>query len=448
MSNNLTGEFLDELFKCSISRKTFLDTIIPCLKKNYLPNESYQKVWKEIVEIYRSPINTNRNLPTIGLLCEALKRDKECLKIIGRIRRIVELDYEGTKKSLQDYIKQNMFVESHGELADIYNQGNFQQAYKLFMDSAKRINDFSLNTAKSDRIFANFKSRNRDRILNQNNIRIRIPTGIDSLDELMDGGPETGEFTMFLADSGVGKSILLNTIGVNAARFGINVYHEQVEGTKEQVMGRYDACWTGSLYKEIKKGELPEKTLKKIYRVIKNISGEIFVNAHEQFGNRTMVDVRNSLIELLREFDIKLLLLDYFELFDPGDGRKYSASEERFRQTAIGRFCKNLATEFNIAVVTVTQSSSIPPEMLNDPDFVITRFNLSEDKGKIRPVDNFITINQTKDEKKLKVCRLYTDKFREHESGDVIPLAQNLGRARFYDRKKTFSMFLVEEDEE
>lgn len=446
MQEQLNEEFLHELFKCSITKKSFLDTLIPILKINYLPDENYQKVWKEISDLYQS--GEAKTLPTIGVLSESLKKDKNCLKIVGKMRRIVDLDYDGVTRALEEYVKQNMFVEGYDTLGDIYNQGDKEKAYQIFVETGLSIQKFSLQAANYERVFGGFKSRNMDRIMNRNNTRIRIPTGIEPLDEIMDGGIETGEFTLFLAESGKGKSTLLNGIGTTAARYGFNVDHEQAEGTKEQCLNRYDANWTGSLYKEIKKGEIPEHNLKKIYKVIKDISGEIFVHSHEKFGTRSMADVRFSLMEILKEYPVHVLILDYLELFEPGDGRKYSPSEERHRQQAIARACKNIAMEFNIAVVAATQASSIKSEFLNDPDFVINREHLSEDKGKVRPVDNFITINQTRDEYKLKTCRLFCDKLREHESNQVIPIAQNLARARFYDRKRTFEIFLNEEVED
>ena len=99
-----------------------------------------------------------------------------------------------------------------------------------------------------------------------------------------------------------------------------------------------------------------------------------------------------------------------------------------------------LAMEFNAVVHTATQSSNIPEEQKNDPEFVITRAQLNEDKGKCRPMDVFVTINQTRDERKEEIMRLYIDKAREYKSGDIIYICNNFAYARFYDRKRTMDM--------
>ena len=145
---------------------------------------------------------------------------------------------------------------------------------------------------------------------------------------------------------------------------------------------------------------------------------------------------------------IDVIIIDYLELLEVGDGHNYSPGEERFRQAKLAKGMKMLAMEFNAVVHTATQSSNIPEECKNDPEFVITRAQLNEDKGKCRPMDIFITINQTRDERKEEVMRLYTDKIRDYKSGDVIRIANNFAYSRFYDRKRTYELMDIEDDED
>lgn len=442
MNEFLSEFFLDELFKCTLTKKSFLQVCIEYLKSNYLPDENYQKVWDEIVKQY----NINDRVPTIGNLSLELRKDLKCLKILGKIRKIPVPDYESALNSFEQFIRQNRFIELYDKVGDTYNQEGKDKAYLTFYKGAEEMAKFTLKGASYDKIFGEFNKRHIHRISNREKVP-KVPTCVETLTDKMDGGKQFGEFTMYLGDTGVGKSMLLIGEGISAARVGYRVAHFQAEGTRQQCLDRYDAAWVGALYRDIKIGEVEEERFKKAKKIVSSMGkGEIYVETVEKFGAISLMDVRNSLIAMNKLYGrIDVVILDYFELFNPGDGRKYAPSEERFRQTAISRGLKNLAVEFNIDITTATQSSSIPPEMLNDPDFVITRFNLSEDKGKIRAVDNFITINQTRDEKKNKTARLYLDKMREHGSGDTIHIAQNLARCRFYDRKRTMELFLNED---
>jgi hypothetical protein len=108
---------------------------------------------------------------------------------------------------------------------------------------------------------------------------------------------------------------------------------------------------------------------------------------------------------------------------------------------------KTLAMEFNAVVHTATQTNDISPEERNDPEFVITRSNLNEDKGKARPFDYVFTLNNTIDERKEGFMRIYVDKAREHAGDSIIHICNNFAYSRFYDRRRTLSMDWDEEDD-
>lgn len=132
--------------------------------------------------------------------------------------------------------------------------------------------------------------------------------------------------------------------------------------------------------------------------------------------------------------------MSYLELLEVGDGVRYSPGDERHRQQKLAKGMKTLAMEFNAVVHTATQANDISPEERNDPEFVITRSNLNEDRGKTRPFDYLFTLNNTIDERKENFMRIYVDKAREHKGDQVIHICNNFARSRFYDRKRTLEL--------
>lgn len=444
--SKLDLDFLDELFSATIKKKSIFLIVSEYLKESYLPEKSgYEEVWEEISRFYKSMDKA----PTLGALSQKLSSKDECLDIIGRMRDLPNIDYEVVLKTFEEFIRRNKFVELYEDVGNTFNKGKTskdkEKAYVAFKKSAEEFSNFSLKKALNERIFRDFDKRQLERLLHEHSES--IPHGIDLLDYYMDGGGQKGETTLFLGDSGVGKSQLLIHCGVNIAKRGYNVAHFQAEGTKKQVQDRYDACWSGTLYRDMKFGNIDSKKLKVLANTIKKLKGEIFLECRERFGSWTINDIRNSLIEMIKNYGrIDVLILDYLELIEPGDGKTYFNSDERHRQQQLGRLLKNLAVEFNIYIITATQASALPPETKEDPNLFLTRWNLSEDKGKLRPFDNFITINQTRDEKQNRVARLYIDKLRENPSDQIIHLCQNLSRSRFYDRKASFEKLYVEDE--
>ena len=343
-----------------------------------------------------------------------------------------------------------MFLDANDKIVDLYNNRSKEQAYHTFIQMAEEFSKFSIRDAQFETVFSDFAVRQAHRQSEDYNKRIKIATMIDELDNRLggqNGGPETGECVLWLGDSGAGKSQVLVHCGISAARNGHRVAHFQLEGTKEQCLNRYDAAWTGTLYQDVKIGNIPPKKLEVTKRIISKLSkNDIIVSSEEEFNAKTLVDVRRELIEMEKKYGkIDVIIIDYLELLEVGDGHNYTPGEERFRQAKLAKGMKMLAMEFNAVVHTATQSSNIPEECKNDPEFVITRAQLSEDKGKIRPFDIFITINQTRDEAKDEIMRLHTDKLRDYKNGDPIRIANNFAYARFYDRKRTVELNMDDE---
>lgn len=442
--NMLATNFVVELIAAALERRTVFEIVKQYLKFSYLQEEAEKKLWQWVTKRY----DLTGKVPTIGQIQQQFVDDErvlEKLEEIGDVEIDENVGYELIIDSFEKFIKKMKFLEVNDKIADTYNRGDKEGAWELFVKSAEDFSKFSIQDAKFETVFGDFAERQAKRKSEDWNFRYKIPTGIDELDYRLggeSGGPETGECVLWLGDSGAGKSQCLTSVGIAAARQGFRVAHFQLEGTKEQCLNRYDAAWTGTLYQDVKLGNITAKKMEVTKRIIKKLrKTDIIVSSEETFNAKTLVDIRRELKEMEKKYGkIDVIIIDYLELLELGDGHRYTPSEERFRQAKLAKGMKMLAMEFNAVVHTATQSSNIPEEQKNDPEFVITRAQLNEDKGKCRPMDVFVTINQTRDERKEEIMRLYIDKAREYKSGDIIYICNNFAYARFYDRKRTMDM--------
>jgi len=250
---------------------------------------------------------------------------------------------------------------------------------------------------------------------------------------------------LFCAQSGKGKTRFLRHLGIIAARLGFSVLHFQLEGSKEECEVGYDAAWTASSHRSLEFGLDNNPNLDQLEKIAKSITGEIYVETFEQFNSVTVQDVENR----VNSFEKKhgkfpdLILIDYLELLEPGDGKRYSTSNEgeRYRRQAISRRLKNVMLRTRSRLAVPTQASTVSPELLNNPKFVMTRYNVSEFKALVDPFTIFLTYNQTKDELTKKISRIYVDKSRKSVGNKIISICQNYGRDKFYDRVNTVKEF-------
>lgn len=447
---NLTDDFILELFHIALKKREVFEILFQHLKYSYLVTEQQKKFWKKAVQLFKLKNRT----PSLGLLQVEFRKDDDMLDFILDVKEATVFDKDGLIEEFQNFIKESKFVEIFENASELYNRGKEKQAIETFMKGADEMNSFSIKDKIFKKVFKGFEDRNIDRQIQE--YRTKIPFFIDEVDKVTFGGAETGETVLVLAESGIGKTQWLYHQAINTARFGYDAIIFSIEGTEKQALDRLDAAWTGVLYRDMKKGLVDEERMMKLENIIKNVRGEVYLEAFEKFGSVTDVEIRQAVIDAKKMYpNLKAVLIDYLELMTVADGINYSPRDERFRQQKIGRFMKELAMEQDVVVYTVTQASNLPSELKRNPEFVMTREFLSEDKGKIRPFDYFATLNQTYDEREIlledgteiSLLRWYWDKIREYKSGQVIPIVTSFKNARFYDRRKTLEYLLDIEDE-
>lgn len=84
----------------------------------------------------------------------------------------------------------------------------------------------------------------------------------------------------------------------------------------------------------------------------------------------------------------------------------------------------------------------MPFEVWNNPDKVIDRSYTEGDKTLVKPFSFVFTLNMTIEEKSNGTARIYVDKLRDYkESQEVITIATNYDKRRFYHRGRTMEMY-------
>lgn len=436
--SQLSPNFINELVLSCLGNKRVLEACVEHLKFEYLPDINYKEVWNAIVLHYR-----DYKIPiTHGLLSQKFNGDLDKLKIVNHIHDANTIDSNVVFDQLEEYIKKSMFIQSMQESASRFNKGSLTEAYSLTMTSINEINDFSLKASYFDRVLADYEKRFDSRQTHSlKKVTQRIPFCINELDDITHGGCPKGDTVAFMAQSGVGKSKVLKWIAMNNVASGFRGVHIQAEGTHLECMALYDALWTGKYVDTIERGGVTEEEnsiLMQANESLRMNKGELYVETFEKFNSKSMLDVREAIIQIIKAYgQIDFITLDYLEKVDPGDGRKYDS--ERERRIRVADVFKDICVEFDIAGFTATQASTVPPDALNDSNFVMTRFNISEVKALVNPFSFFFTLNQTNDEKDDNSMRIYADKIRKYRSGQVMKIAQAYQHEKFYDHGATVS---------
>ena len=444
MTEKLSPNFLNELFRTAFRNKNIFEILQTHLEYHYLPTEEYKEIWRSAKTRYE----LFNELPSIGGIAEQHKDKVNILEQLNRIREADVISQNALIKDIESYLRDTMFVNLYKEIGESRNQGKKDEAIKKLKEGAEKINTFSLQAQTFSKVFKEFGERYNKRAID-NAMRghetvKKFITGIDCLDNRWHGGVDYGDTLGILGLSNVGKSPFLKYIGYSNARIGKRVLHIQVEGTEAECEQGYEAMMAASSLVDIETTALPKDIVDQLIKNSQKVQGEVDIVAFEQFGSVTMNDVRGCVIEYLKVHGhLDLLVLDYLDKVEPGNGKRYSPNQEgeKARKQALADLFKNLCMEFTIGGATGTQASNVSELKKNDPKFFLTRDDIAGDKSFVTPFSYFVTMSQTLDEKRDEIMRLYEDKCRKYGYGYLHTICTGYAHSRFYDPKRTKNMF-------
>lgn len=452
MAVYLSESFLYELFKLCFLKKSVIEIVREHLKYQYIPKEL--KELKLILQSIISQYEITGSLPSYGVASQQLISNLDAQTALERIKKSDIIDTELILKQLFQFIKDAKFQLIFQQAVDNYNNDKKDEALDIFIKGAEEISNFSLKNSEGQfiKVFQDFDKHIKESQLMREtgeDFKEKLPFGIDCLDIVSQGGLDKGDIGLWIMRSGVGKSTALRWTGMYCCRLGYDVLHIQLEGGKKEVFDKYTQIWTGSSYGDIKWGNIPKEkqiSIEKVITGLKEKNRDLFIYSFEKFGEASMVDVRELIIEYQKvkgKFP-DLLILDSLDLVVSGTNKKIDsdpAYKKEKLQTSAQRF-KDICIEFNMAGLTATQTGNVPKERWNNPDFTISREHTEGDRTLVKPFSFVFTGNQTEDEEKKGYARIYLDKLRFYKNSErVFPICQHYDTGKFYDKNRTLREF-------
>lgn len=210
-----------------------------------------------------------------------------------------------------------------------------------------------------------------------------IPTGIKALDVNLGGGLSRKQVTLFTANSGGCKSVMLNNLAHNYSRTGHHVVLLSLELPKEMVFVRSSSIISGYDIKNL--GETKTEVGNVVQKLSNEMEGSLFIQRIR--GDSTPNDVRGFLthyeLELGRKPDV--LLLDYLDKMTPnqGVGRLSISEQDKFKSEQLAE----VAFDYNCICASASQQNRDAIGNLSPGQGVI-----AGGITKINTVDNVISL--------------------------------------------------------
>jgi len=444
----LSANFVEEMLRLAFANKGFAEIVVENLDLSNFPRELGG--CKAMLKVLSDTMKESGSLATYGTVEMTFPTNEDVKKKISEVKALPLPEYEPMVKQLETFIRRQSFVAAYNEAGEVYNEGRQDEAMELLGKRIGEINEicFTEKKGKFNRVYRDFyKNVGTVQIKSEDEThRQKMPFGITSLDDITDGGCPRGDTTLMVMRSGVGKSTFLKYVAwYNTSIAHNHVLHIQCEGGEEEAVIKFDQMIANTTYSKIMRGELSDDTYKRIEAIIKRaktVNSDIDVYASEELMELSMAQIVQVIEDYYTEYGYypDLVTLDSLDLVISGENKKidFDPNFIKYRLQKCAQRLKDIATKYDLAIVTATQTSNVPFEVWNDPTRFITRENTEGDRTLVKPFSFVFTGNVTIDEAKAHILRIYVDKFRNYQNnGIIIQIPTNYENGYFYDIAKS-----------
>lgn len=444
--NPLSAEFLYELYSCAMKYDTVCHVLVQHMKKEYLPDRSFQK----IQEVFCNHYSNYKIAPSYAILSQLFAHDYDAIELLNTFREYdSEPNPEIITDLLEDYIKGVELQSVYGEVGKLYNQNKQKQAEAKLKGYAEWLSTFTLKTNAFTDVAKTFSTRflqNRQKE-NENLLSGLKPVTrfyVPDLDALNDGRSLRGQLSCFLASTGVGKSHLAKHIGIRSnIDDGLHVLHFQLEGSEEEALNAYSGGLISKNAFYYERGKISDTEMRRYEQIVSEYAGSITVRSFPRFNARvSSLDIKGGIAEYrkINGYSPDIVIIDSMDLLTDASRKVWGAEHERSKRIAVANDLKDLAADEKVWIVVTYQATIENRDWLNDEKNVLTEYNCAEAKGLARPCTHLISLNQSSAERSEDLMRLHIAKSRFFKKGDTFKIATDFDNEIFYDSQRTISI--------
>lgn len=180
---------------------------------------------------------------------------------------------------------------------------------------------------------------------------VGLPTGFRDLDDTTSGGLRRGKLYILAARPGMGKTSMLMSVALNAAKVGGRVGIASQEMNRDEIVERFAAIETGINLQKISMGRLEDAEYSRFVHACGMVGS---LNIEVDDANRlTPTDLRGKCMRWINEAGLDLLIVDYLQILSSGGA--FSPNQRVQEVGYFARELKQIAREFNIPVYSAAQ---------------------------------------------------------------------------------------------
>jgi replicative DNA helicase len=388
MSETLTQygtNFQSKILTSLLTDVKYTKQILDIIEINYFDSDSNKFIIKSIKDYFKK-YKTNPTMEALKVMVDEVDNDVLKTSIVDSLRNAWQHresnDLEFVKEKSLEFCKNQVVKNAIMESVELLESQKY--------DDIKRIIDDAMKAGVETDIGHEYITGLEERLTKQT--RVCLPTGWDSVNDLMDGGLAGGELGVVVAPAGIGKSWTLQALGANAVKAGKTVVHYTLE----------------------------------VQQKISKLKGELIIKYYP-----TRTASVNTLTAHLQQCEMRgikpdMVIVDYADIMKSTQ----HFNEKRHQLGHIYEELRGMAGEFDIPIWTASQANRSALE-----EDVIGAEKVSEDYSKVMTADFVMSMSRKVEDKIANTGRFHVIKNRFGPDGITFPatINTNTGFIQIYE---------------
>ena len=331
--------------------------VVPFLRAEYF----HDKVDRTIYELIKDYVDQYNEFPSKEALLIDLTRKtdlseeqfKTCKQNISNLKQSEDKEIDWLVDRSEEFCKDKAIYNALMESIKLIDKTE----NKISVGTIPKILSDALSVSFDTHIGHDFIDDADSRFESYHKKQSKISFDLDYMNKITDGGLPKKTLNVALAGTGVGKSLFMCHCASYNLMSGYNVLYITLEMSEEKIAERIDANLMNISIQDLK--ELPKDSYdKKMSRIKNKATGKLIVKEYPTScaGAANFRHLMNEL-KLKKNFIPDILYVDYLNICSSSRIKAGSNVNSYTYIKAIAEELRGLAVEFNIPLITATQTN-------------------------------------------------------------------------------------------
>jgi replicative DNA helicase len=418
--------FQDKCIGILVSDRAFLERIIDISSSDYFETDAHKWIIKFVMDYFPK----YREIPTMEVFAVEIQKIQDVVlqasikeQVKSAYKQVAAKDIVYVKEQFLEFCKNQKLKNAIWDAQEFLKQGEYDKIWNVINEASRA----GIERNLGHDYFTDIDQRMSD------SARETIKTNWDIIDTHLDGGLGKGELGFVVAPAGSGKSWFLARLGVEAMKQGKNVMHFTMELNEKYVGLRYDACFSGVAFQDVR------KNIPLIKKSIETVPGKLFIKYFPlKTASAATLKMHIDRLQLILGIHIDIVIVDYADILRPfvqdKNANSYSEGGNVYEEL------RQVLGELQVPGWTASQSNRGAHE-----EEIIQAGNVADSYRKIMTGDFILSLSRRMEDKLAGTGRVHVMKNRFGPDGVTYPCAfdTSCGKINIFDPKSVEGMEIL-----